>query len=217
MDYVKLSADDFAMLDPPLDDWRVVLTAIQAEFQAGSFPRAAALVTAITEAAEEAAHHPDIDVRYPDVVRVTLTTHATGGLTTLDAELAEKISGLARTAGATPSQGHQQVVEFAIDTMDDSRIRGFWAAVLGYEDTGGYLVDPHRQGPPMWFQTMDEPREERSRFHVDVTVPHDVAEQRVAAATAAGGTLVSDQFARSWWVLADADGNEACVCTWQDR
>jgi len=29
--------------------------------------------------------------------------------------------------------------------------------------------------------------------------------------------MISDQYARSWWVLADADGNEACVCTWQDR
>ena len=48
-------------------------------------------------------------------------------------------------------------------------------------------------------------------------VPHDVAEQRVADAIAAGGTLVTDEFARSWWILADADGNEACVCTWQDR
>jgi 4a-hydroxytetrahydrobiopterin dehydratase len=29
--------------------------------------------------------------------------------------------------------------------------------------------------------------------------------------------MVTDRFARSWWVLADADGNEACICTWQDR
>ena len=34
---------------------------------------------------------------------------------------------------------------------------------------------------------------------------------------AAGGRLVTDEFAPSWWVLADADGNEACVCTWQAR
>ena len=69
----------------------------------------------------------------------------------------------------------------------------------------------------MWFQQMDEPRTERGRFHIDVDVPHDVAEERVAAALAAGGTLVTDEFARSWWVLADADGNECCICTWQDR
>ena len=64
---------------------------------------------------------------------------------------------------------------------------------------------------------MTAARNERSRFHIDVSVAHDVAETRVAAALAAGGTLVTEEFARSWWVLADADGNEACVCTWQDR
>jgi len=64
---------------------------------------------------------------------------------------------------------------------------------------------------------MEEPRADRDRFHIDVSVAHDTAEQRVADALAAGGTLVTDDHARSWWVLADADGNEACVCTWQDR
>jgi 4a-hydroxytetrahydrobiopterin dehydratase len=78
-------------------------------------------------------------------------------------------------------------------------------------------VDPRRLGPPVWFQQMDEPRPGRGRFHLDVSVPHDQAEARVAAALEAGGTLVTDQYARSWWILADADGNEACVCTWQDR
>ena len=28
---------------------------------------------------------------------------------------------------------------------------------------------------------------------------------------------MTDRYARSWWVLADPEGNEACVCTWQDR
>ena len=88
---------------------------------------------------------------------------------------------------------------------------------MGYPDTGGSLVDPLRLGPPVWFQDMDEARTQRQRFHIDISVAHDIAEQRVAAALAAGGTLVNDNFARSWWVLADADGNEACVCTWQDR
>lgn len=64
---------------------------------------------------------------------------------------------------------------------------------------------------------MDPPRTDRNRIHLDLTVPHDVAEQRVADALAAGGRLVSDDRARAFWVLADADGNEVCVCTWQDR
>jgi 4a-hydroxytetrahydrobiopterin dehydratase len=71
--------------------------------------------------------------------------------------------------------------------------------------------------PAFWFQQMDAPRPQRNRIHVDVTVPHDVAEERVAATLAAGGRLVTDAYAPSWWVLADAEGNEACVCTWLGR
>ena len=216
MAHTAVSADDFAALDG-LGDWRFVLGAIHADFATGSFPAAAALVSAIADAAEAAQHHPDIDVRYPDRVRVVLTTHAAGAVTNLDVDLARQISVLASRAQATPAPTAPQGVEIAIDTMDPDRIRPFWAAVLGYRDDGGYLVDPLRIGPPVWFQQMDEPRPDRDRFHIDVSVAHDAAEARIDAALAAGGTLVTDRFARSWWVLADADGNEACVCTWQDR
>jgi 4a-hydroxytetrahydrobiopterin dehydratase len=48
-------------------------------------------------------------------------------------------------------------------------------------------------------------------------VSHDEAQTRIAAALGAGGTLVTDQYAKAFWVLADAEGNEACICTWQDR
>jgi len=211
-----VSAEQIALL-PGLDDWRFVLGTLCGDFQAGSFPAAAALVVAITEVAEAADHHPDIDVRYPGRVRVVFTTHATGGVTELDVALARDISRLATSAGATPEPERGQALEIAIDTMDADRIRPFWAAVLGYREVDGALVDPLRSGPAMWFQQMDEPRLDRDRFHLDVSVPHDQAESRVAAALAAGGRLVTDAFARSWWVLADADGNEACVCTWQDR
>jgi 4a-hydroxytetrahydrobiopterin dehydratase len=64
---------------------------------------------------------------------------------------------------------------------------------------------------------MDEPRVQRNRIHLDLTVPQDVADERVAAAVAAGGTLVSDADARAFWVLADPEGNEVCICTCDDR
>ena len=216
MDYTPVSADEFDQTDG-VGDWRFVLGTIRADFRAGSFPAAAALAAAIAEAAELADHHPDIDIRYPDRVRVALTTHATGGLTTLDVEVARQISQLAASCDATPVPGDVQGIEVAIDTMDADRIRPFWAAVLGYVDDRGTLVDPFRSGPAFWFQQMNEPRTQRNRFHIDVSMPHDVAEQRIAAALAAGGTLVSDRRAKAFWVLADADGNEACICTWQDR
>jgi 4a-hydroxytetrahydrobiopterin dehydratase len=48
-------------------------------------------------------------------------------------------------------------------------------------------------------------------------VPHDVAEARVAAAVAAGGRVVFDRFAPAWWTLADPEGNEVDIATWQNR
>jgi 4a-hydroxytetrahydrobiopterin dehydratase len=208
-----------------LDDWRYLLGGIVATFRLGSFAAAAQLVSEIAAAADAADHHPDVDLRYPDHLKVALTTHAVGGLTDRDLSLAATISGLVARAGGTTELASCQTVEVALDAIDIPAVLPFWRAVLGYVDdvppghTGPVIAirDPARIGPPFWFQQMEEPRTERNRFHIDVTVPHDHAEARIAAALAAGGTMVTDRYARSWWVLADAEGNEACVCTWQDR
>lgn len=216
MKYTPVAAEEFATLEG-LDDWRVISNAIHADFRAGSFPAAASFASAVALAGEARDHHPDIDIRYPDRVRVVFTTHATGGLTTLDVELAREISAIASRSGHASERSAAQVLEIAIDTTDANRIRPFWAAILGYRDIDGLLLDPLRIGPPVWFQQMDAPRNERARFHIDISVAHDVADARISAALAAGGTLVTDRFARSWWVMADADGNEACISTWQDR
>lgn len=101
-----------------------------------------------------------------------------------------------------------------------SEVLPFWRAILGYRDRGDFpvdLIDPRSRDPLTYFQEMDAPRPQRNRIHLDIWVPHDQAEARVKAALEAGGTLVTDEFAPNWWVLADAEGNEACVCTWMDR
>jgi 4a-hydroxytetrahydrobiopterin dehydratase len=116
-----------------------------------------------------------------------------------------------------------QVLEIGIDALDAAAIRPFWRAVLGYADEPGRsgpwdgLIDPLGQGPAVWFQRMDAPRPQRNRIHLDVSVPHDEAEPRIRAALAAGGRLINDAEAPAFWVLADAEGNEACVTTWQGR
>jgi 4a-hydroxytetrahydrobiopterin dehydratase len=211
-----LTAAEFAALDG-LDDWRYLLDSVHATFAFLGYPAAASLVVAVAAAAEAADHHPDIDLRHPGTVRIALTTHAAGTVTTADADLARTISRLAAEAGAVAEPHRSESTEIGIDALDIPAVRPFWAAVLGYREVDGQLVDPQRRGPTVWFQQMDAPRPQRNRIHLDVTVPHDRAEQRVAAALAAGGTLVSAARARAWWVLADAEGNEACVCTWQDR
>ena len=90
--------------------------------------------------------------------------------------------------------------------------------MLGYEQIAPEdVLDPHRRWLGIWFQEMDEPRPQRNRIHVDVWVPHDEAESRVAAAIAAGGRVVNDAGAPTWWTLADPEGNEADIATWQGR
>ena len=208
-----------------LPDWRVIFGRIEADYLTPSFDVASAFISEIAAAAEAANHHPDVNLRYPGRVHVVLTTHATSGLTDADAHLASVISDLAAKAGLASEPLAALRVEIAIDALDIDAVRPFWKAVLGYDDdpssTGDgqerALVDPHRVGPAFWFQQMDAARPQRNRIHIDVAVPHDVAEERVAAAIAAGGHLVSDKRARAFWILADPEGNEACICTWQDR
>jgi 4a-hydroxytetrahydrobiopterin dehydratase len=90
--------------------------------------------------------------------------------------------------------------------------------VFGYADESPHaIVDPVGRGPAVWFQQMDAPRPQRNRIHIDVSVPHDQAQARLEAALAAGGRLLSDAEAPAFWVLADPEGNEACITTWQAR
>jgi 4a-hydroxytetrahydrobiopterin dehydratase len=208
-----------------LPDWRILLGRIEANFVAESFEHAARLVEAIAGAADVAGHHPDVDLRYPGRVHVGLSTHAVNGLSERDAELAATISALAANAGVSSEPGSSTAVEIAIDAIDIDAVRPFWKAVLAYEDEPPRvpgeqvraLIDPVRIGPAVWFQQMDAPRPQRNRIHIDVTVAHDEAADRIAAAVASGGHLLTDQYAPSFWVLADVEGNEACVCTWQAR
>ena len=109
-------------------------------------------------------------------------------------------------------------MEIAIDAMDIAAIRPFWRAVMGYVDAeDGSLYDPLGQGLAVWFQQMDEPRTQRNRIHFDVSVPHDEAAARIEATLAAGGVLVSDAESPAFWILADVEGNEVCICSWQGR
>jgi 4a-hydroxytetrahydrobiopterin dehydratase len=54
-------------------------------------------------------------------------------------------------------------------------------------------------------------------IHVAVWVPYDQAGPRIAAALAAGGRMVREEFAPSWWTLADPAGNEVDIATAMSR
>jgi 4a-hydroxytetrahydrobiopterin dehydratase len=145
-------------------------------------------------------------------------THEVEGLTERDVELARQISAAARELEVPAEPGAVQYVQIAVDAAVTAEVRPFWRAVLGYREVGDEDVkDPRGRGPSIWFQEMDAPRPGRNRIHVDVSVPHDQAEARIAAAVAAGGRLLNDKFAPAWWTLADAEGNEVDVASWMGR
>lgn len=197
--------------------WRVLARGAGAYFSTPSFERGVELVNDIATHAATLNHHPDIDLRYSSVT-VRLITHDAGGLSDRDIELAQRISLSAEARGVLADPTRVQDVQVAIDAVDISKVRPFWRAVLNYREEGDEdLVDPDALGPSFWFQQMDSLRAERNCIHLDVYVPHDEARERVASAIAAGGRLVTEEFAPSWWVLADPEGNEACVATWMDR
>jgi 4a-hydroxytetrahydrobiopterin dehydratase len=200
-----------------IDDWRVLTHVAHARFRTKSFATGVALVDAIGSLADAANHHPDVDLRYGNVT-VRLTTHSVGGLSELDVVLARQISAAARELNVNADPSALKDVQITIDALVIPEVMPFWRAVLGYRQVGDEdLFDPQSQGPPIWFQQMDAPRPQRNRIHIDVFVPHDLAEERVATGLEAGGHLVNDEFAPAWWTLADAEGNEVDVATWMGR
>lgn len=211
------------------DGWRLLLGSLRTGVPVESLHRAVGLAADAVAVCGDADRHLQVDIRAERVV-FTLQTPESAAVTALDVDLAHRISTAVRAAGAktqpeigTGAPRSVQLLEIAIDALDIAGVRPFWKAVLGYSDPPGAggpedaLVDAVGQGPAVWFQQMDRPRPQRNRIHVDVNVPHDEAHRRVEAALAAGGRLVSAAHAPAFWVLADQEGNEACVSTWQGR
>lgn len=77
-----------------LPGWRRSGIAIQRVFEFADFKAAMQFVNKVAEAAEQANHHPDIDIRY-NKVTMALVSHDSGGVTQRDVRMAEKISQIA--------------------------------------------------------------------------------------------------------------------------
>ena len=80
------------------DVWTVDGGLLVATYRPGNMLRGLEMVTAVVAAAEEANHHPDIDLRYPTVT-YRLTTHSEGQLTSYDVALARRIDAIAAELG----------------------------------------------------------------------------------------------------------------------
>jgi 4a-hydroxytetrahydrobiopterin dehydratase len=76
-----------------LEGWTVEGKELRITRKFKNFVEAIAFVNQIVEPAEAAGHHPDLEISY-NKVRVSLTTHDAGGLTSKDFDLAQVISKL---------------------------------------------------------------------------------------------------------------------------
>jgi 4a-hydroxytetrahydrobiopterin dehydratase len=199
-----------------LDGWAYLLGGLQTRIHTRNFATGLSVVDAIGAAAEEMNHHPDLSLRYTHV-DVRLTSHDEHGVTDRDIRLGRAVSAIAAGAGAALDSSAVSRLELGLDTPAHESIAPFWAAVLATEyQAGDEVRDPADALPTVWFQASGR-EEPRQRWHLDLWVDPAQVQPRIDAALAAGGTLVSEAEAPSFWVLADPQGNRACLCTWQDR
>jgi 4a-hydroxytetrahydrobiopterin dehydratase len=203
-----------------LPGWVNLQGGLQTRLRTGSFATGLTLVDAIGAAAEQMDHHPDLDLRYTHL-DVRLSSHDTQGITERDIRLARTISAIAADAGVDLDQAGLSLLELGLDTPAFEQVAPFWRAVLALGQGSGdgsddEVRDPSGALPTVWFQRSGR-ETDRQRWHPDVWVDPVEVRPRIDAAVAAGGTLVSEEQAPRFWVLADAEGNKVCLCTWQER
>jgi 4a-hydroxytetrahydrobiopterin dehydratase len=209
-----------------LADWRKLAQGLHARYAVADFAAAARLVAAIATAVDTGDHlRATLGAGFVDLKLISQdavytdgegTDHVVEWTTERDVELARRITDVAAEQGASPDVAGITSIELALDTAHHDLVAPFWSALLtgGQEAQGrGTIGDDVRdlagRVPYLWFQQTDEHETPRQRFHWDVFVPHEYAEQRIAAALAAGGTVVSQE--NRFTILADPDGNKACV------
>ena len=198
-------------------DWRLVFSAI-ACYPVADAAQAAGLVEAAAALADEAGLALGIDVR--------------PGMVVLDSgkdrwemedgweDLAAQVQAAARGLGLVADVTAPRFVQVVVDAVDIEGVREFWRAVLGYEldprEGVTDVVDPLQLNMPVVVQDLDaddeDRRAQRNRIHLDVFLPEDQLEARLAAALAAGGTVVRDA-GPIWWTVADPEGNEVDLTT----
>ncbi len=132
-------------------------------------------------------------------------------------DLAENIQTAARHLGATADPRLPRFTQLFLDAADVASVRAFWVAALGYTQDRRAGVsdihDPRRLNPVLVFQELDGSetgrRRQRNRIHVELAVPPDLAQTRLAAVVAAGGRLLDGSEDR--WRVADPEGNEMVI------
>jgi 4a-hydroxytetrahydrobiopterin dehydratase len=216
-----------------LTDWRKLGQGLHARFIVDDFAAGARFVTAIAAAGETVGHSPEVRMgsHYVDLKLISDdaiyrddegTEHQVEWTTQKDVDLARRISEIAAEQSIVADPSSITAIELALDTANATKLAPVWSALLTGDDEaqgrgtiGDDVRDATSRVPILWFQDTEPHETPRQRFHIDVQVPYDVAEQRIAAAVAAGAVIVDDSRAPWTTILADPDGNKACVGTMQ--
>ena len=213
-----------------LTDWRKLAQGLHARYVVDDFGTGARFVAAVGEAGDAIGHHPRVSIGdgYVDLRLISDDAiyrdaegkeHVVEWVTQRDIDLARRITQIAadhRIAADPASVSH---IELGLDTAHSATIAPVWAALLtGNADSQGRgspsdeVRDATGRVPNLWFGDANEGETPRQRFHVEVYVAPEVAEQRIAAALAAGGTVVDESNAPALTVIADQDGNLGVLC-----
>jgi 4a-hydroxytetrahydrobiopterin dehydratase len=194
------------------------------------FGTGARFVAAVGEAGDAVGHYPRVSMGrgYVDLELVSDdaiyrddegTEHVVEWVTEQDVDLARQITEIAAEHRVDADPAAVSDFEIGLDTTRSATIAPVWAALLtgsgesqGRGTPGDEIRDATGRVPNLWFGDADESEIPGQRFHLEVYVAPEAAGQRIAAAVAAGGTVVDDSDAPSLTVIADQDGNTGVVC-----
>lgn len=214
-----------------LTDWRKLAQGIHARYLVDDFGAGARFVTAVGAAGESVGHHPRVTIGKGHVdlelVSDDAIYHDDDGtelvvewVTQTDVDLARRITEIASDQGLIADPASVSEIELGLDTADSAAVAPMWARLLtgnaasqGRGTPGDEIRDATVRVPNLWFGDAADSDAARQRFHVEVYVAAEVLERRIAAAVAAGGTIVDDSETPRMTVLADSEGNRAVLCT----
>lgn len=213
-----------------LADWRKLAQGLHARYLIDDFGNGVRFLAAVGEAGDEVGHHPRVSMGggYVDLKLVSDdaiyrdgegTEHIVEWVTQQDIDLARRITEISADHKVEADPASVSDIELGLDTARSATIAPVWAALLtgsaeaqGRGTPSDEIRDATGRVPNLWFGDAAEHAAPRQRFHIEVYVAPEAAEQRIAAALTAGGTVVDASNAPSLTVIADQDGNKGILC-----